>query len=140
MATSGTGAAEPDSLMAWPGAIATRSSTALRGPVVYGGSGIKDSRGMKDSAFMPKQGNPGGSGSSQQTYQPVQYQQPTSAQPVPGQFSEEQLAFLRRTGRAPAQPQSQPASAQPAAGQYSAEQLAFMQRAGKVPGGQPQYQ
>eukprot|EP00747_Dinoflagellata_sp_TGD_P044661 gnl/TRDRNA2_/TRDRNA2_143399_c0_seq1.p1 gnl/TRDRNA2_/TRDRNA2_143399_c0~~gnl/TRDRNA2_/TRDRNA2_143399_c0_seq1.p1 ORF type:complete len:233 (-),score=29.48 gnl/TRDRNA2_/TRDRNA2_143399_c0_seq1:272-970(-) len=67
--------------------------------------------------------------------------QPSSSAPVPaGQFSPEQLEFMRRSGKLPSleQPVQQAASAQVSDGQYSPEQLEFMRRAGKMPNSQPQ--
>jgi hypothetical protein len=89
-------AAEPSSLIAWPSVLRTAPS---RGTVVYGWRHNK-----QDDNFAPKQGLPADSLYGQtQSYQP-QFQQPMRSQPAqvaPGEYSQEQLEFLRRTGKSP---------------------------------------
>merc|ERR1712216_959960 len=90
-----------------------------RGHPQIGNTGVADKPAAQDGYSQP-------------------YQQPTSAQVPAGQYSPEQLEFLRRSGKMPAAPVQQPTSAQVPQGQYSPEQLDFLRRAGKLPNAQAQ--
>jgi hypothetical protein len=95
-------AAEPSSLMAMPFSAAARaSSSRFRGgnPVVVRSWNTRDGRGHPKIGGTAVLEKPSLGGFSQPSYQ-----QPTSAQVPAGQYSPEQLEFLRRTGKMPSQP------------------------------------
>eukprot|EP00747_Dinoflagellata_sp_TGD_P189011 gnl/TRDRNA2_/TRDRNA2_48808_c0_seq1.p1 gnl/TRDRNA2_/TRDRNA2_48808_c0~~gnl/TRDRNA2_/TRDRNA2_48808_c0_seq1.p1 ORF type:complete len:247 (+),score=29.70 gnl/TRDRNA2_/TRDRNA2_48808_c0_seq1:99-839(+) len=154
-----TSAAEPSSLMAVPFSATARGSSArLRGdnPIVRSWN-TRDGHGharMGGTAVLEKP-SPGG-------YSQPSYQQHTSAQAqVPaGQYSPEQLEFLRRAGKMPSQPvqmddelkismspqgnravvcKGETSCIEIELGQnndrkhYSPEQLEFLRRTGKLP-------
>eukprot|EP00747_Dinoflagellata_sp_TGD_P129287 gnl/TRDRNA2_/TRDRNA2_174661_c0_seq1.p1 gnl/TRDRNA2_/TRDRNA2_174661_c0~~gnl/TRDRNA2_/TRDRNA2_174661_c0_seq1.p1 ORF type:complete len:266 (-),score=38.92 gnl/TRDRNA2_/TRDRNA2_174661_c0_seq1:589-1302(-) len=134
-----TSAAEPSSLRTLPVSTASQSSiSALRGgiPVIAQGRFV-----THDGLGHPGiGGNTAVVQNAPSLSQP--YQQPVSMQTPAGEYSPEQLEFMRRAGKMPSmeQPVQQSASVQVSQGQYSPEQLEFLRRAGKLPNSEPQHQ